>query len=276
MKRYPVLAYFFLTFAISWGGTIVALAFRGGIPRTKADFEAVLPWAIGLMIVGPAIAGLTMTALVDGATGLRELRHRVFARRVAFRWYAIALLGVPMLTAPLLLVLARYFPSMRPGFLAADDVTSRLIFALTAGAVVGVCEELGWTGFATPALRRRHSVAASGLIIGVVWGAWHILGQVVIASGTYTGDLPAPLFFTLQTVGLLFGSLPAFRVLMVWVHDRTDSVAIAMLMHMSLTTTTLAFEPVGIGGWDLFAYGLVWNVVWWLVAAGVLLRARRA
>jgi hypothetical protein len=40
---------------------------------------------------------------------------------------------------------------------------------------VGFFEELGWTGFATPRLRLRHGFLATGLIVGVPWGAWHLL-----------------------------------------------------------------------------------------------------
>ena len=49
-------------------------------------------------------------------------------------------------------------------------------------------EELGWTGFATPTLRRRNRVLATGLIVGVLWGAWHFL-VTLWGSGT-------PSFFT--------------------------------------------------------------------------------
>ena len=40
---------------------------------------------------------------------------------------------------------------------------------------------------------------------------------------------------------MLFSFLPAFRVLMVWVYDRTGSLLVAMLMHASQTATTLIF-----------------------------------
>ena len=46
---------------------------------------------------------------------------------------------------------------------------------------------------------------------------------------------------------LLVGQLPAYRVLMVWVYDRTGSLLVAMLMHASLTACTLILTPSATG-----------------------------
>jgi membrane protease YdiL (CAAX protease family) len=45
---------------------------------------------------------------------------------------------------------------------------------LVVGLLVPFFEELGWTGFATAELRKRHGVLATGLIMGLLWGAWHV------------------------------------------------------------------------------------------------------
>jgi hypothetical protein len=40
-------------------------------------------------------------------------------------------------------------------------------------------------------------------------------------------------------VSLLVGQWPAYRVLMVWVYDRTGSLLVAMLMHARLSACTV-------------------------------------
>jgi membrane protease YdiL (CAAX protease family) len=40
--------------------------------------------------------------------------------------------------------------------------------------MVGIFEELGWTGFAIR-MRQRYGVLGTGLIVGVLWGAWHFI-----------------------------------------------------------------------------------------------------
>jgi membrane protease YdiL (CAAX protease family) len=61
----------------------------------------------------------------------------------------------------------------RPAFLDSDDKTGILMHALGPALLVGSFEEIGWTGFAAPHLRARHSILTTGLAVGVVWGAWH-------------------------------------------------------------------------------------------------------
>ena len=36
-------------------------------------------------------------------------------------------------------------------------------------------EEIGWTGFAIPELRKRFNILSTGLLLGALWGAWHFL-----------------------------------------------------------------------------------------------------
>ena len=50
-----------------------------------------------------------------------------------------------------------------------------MLFGIVVALVAGFIEELGWTGFAVPVLRRRYGVLATGLIVGFVWAAWHLL-----------------------------------------------------------------------------------------------------
>jgi hypothetical protein len=70
-------------------------------------------------------------------------------------------------------------------------------------------------------------------------------------------------------VGNLFfylGALPAYRVLMVWVYDRTGSLLVGMLMHASLSASMLILQPPSTG-----VPFLTWNVVLaatlWIVVA---------
>jgi membrane protease YdiL (CAAX protease family) len=104
-------------------------------------------------------------------------------------------------------------------------------------------EELGWTGFATRRLRLRYAVLGTGFIVGVLWGAWH-LPINYWASGVTSGEVSLAIWLPLWLVGTFVGELTAFRVLMVWVYERTDgSLLVAMLMHVSLATFTVILSP---------------------------------
>lgn len=266
VSRHPVAAYFALTFAISWGGVVAVLA-PGGVPDEREQYAKVIPYAIAVMLLGPSLAGLLLTALLDGWSGLRAMLARLSRWRVGAPWYAVALLLGPIVILAIWSALSLVSPVFVPGLIATDDKAGRLAFGLTAALVTGLLEELGWTGFATPRLRARHSILATGLIVGVPWGAWHVIGTVGMASGTYAGNLSLPIFAAARTLGLLVGGLPAYRVLMVWVYDRTGSLFVAMVMHASLTAATLTLEPLAITGMGLLLSDLVSALVWWGIVA---------
>ena len=228
------------------------------------------------MIVGPGVAGLLLTGLLDGRAGFRELLSRLLRWRVGARWWAVALLAAPLVFTVVHLALSLTSPIFLPGILTTDDKATFLLSGIAGALVVGILEELGWTGFATPRLLARHGVLATGLIVGVLWGAWHLLAHDFWAADISSGGLPLALFVTVNGFGLLVGQLLAFRVLMVWVYDRTGSLLVAMLMHASLTSSTFILGPsaLAISGVALLIYGFVLAAAWWVVVAAVAVATR--
>src|SRR5215204_4901935 len=265
VKGHPLLTYFALVFAISWGGVLIVVG-PGGLPAAnKEQFETLFPSAILAMVAGPSVAGILLTGLVHGKAGLREFLSRLLKWRVAARWYAVALLTAPLAFTAVCLMLSLTSSGFLPGILTSDDKESFLLMGIFAGLMAGIFEELGWTGFATPTLLRlRHGVLATGLIVGVPWAAWHLL-VAFWASGTISGE------FALASYLLdPFLFLVAYRVLMVWVYDRTRSLLVAILMHASLTANSLILGP-GVAGMHLVAFDFIWAAVLWAVIAAVAL-----
>jgi membrane protease YdiL (CAAX protease family) len=266
IKRHALLSYFTLAFALSWGAVLIVV---GGIPGPKTASEGLLPFALLAMFIGPSVAGLLLTGLVDGRAGLRTLLSRLLTWRVGGRWYAVALLIAPLSVTASLFALTLRSPVFLPGILTTSDKASLLLFGIVAGLATGFCEELGWTGFAVPRLQLRYGVFTSGLIVGILWGAWHFLVNVW-GSATSSAGLSLALFLP----AVLFSFLPAYRVLMVWVHDRTESLLVAMLMHASLVAFWLICTPVAIAGVALATWYLTWAAVLWVVVAVVAVANR--
>jgi membrane protease YdiL (CAAX protease family) len=255
-KRHPLLTYFALTFAISWGA-VVAVVGPGGIPVSPEQRD--MPGLATLL--GPSVAGILLTALVYGRVGLRELLSRLLRWRVGARWYAAALLTAPLSTLAVLLALSLLFPEFLPGIVTTDDKASLLLTGVVGGLVIGFFEELGWMGFAIPRLRLRYGVVATGIVVGLLWGAWHF--NLFWESDSFSATLPFAIL-----LARLFSWLPAYRVLMVWVYDHTDSLLVAMLMHVSLVASIVIVDPP-LTGATLLTYILVRAAVLWAVVAAV-------
>lgn len=259
IKRHPLVAYYLLTFALSWGGFLIVVGPRS-LVNTNWQAEGAFLSAIMVMLAGPSLAGLLLTGLVDGREGYRDLFSRLRKWRVGIRWYAIAILPAPIVAAGSLFALSL------PSPLLTTDNQAAVVLGGLGAAVSTILEEIGWTGFAVPRLRRRHTVPMTGLIVGVLWGLWHFLQQIFV-SGTYAGPIPL-LTFLMLSVFAAIASLTAYRVLMVWVYDRTDSLLVTTLMHGMLTASTIFwFTPIATGGAFLADVWLVAAGMWLIVGA---------
>ncbi len=272
IKRHPVLIYYALTFAISWGGVLLAIGGPGAIWRINERFEMLLPLMILTLLAGPSISGVLLTGIFYGKTGLRDFLSHLLRWRVGARWYAVALLTAPLLFLAILLPLSQSSSVFLPGLFTAGDKVSHLIMGLATGLAAGFFEELGWTGFAIPRLRQRYRVLATGLIVGLLWAVWHLLPGFWIgfASGSINGVLPLASFILDPFLFLM-----AFRVLIVWVYDRTGSLLIGMLMHLSLTASSRILIPLGVVGGTLLTFDLIWAAVTWLIVAVVAVASGR-
>jgi len=262
VKRHSLLSYFVLVFAISWGGMLI-VAGPGGIRS-----EMALGFAYVAMLLGPGMAGILLTALVDGRAGLREFRSRLLKWRVGARWYAVALLTAPLLATVTLLALSLISRDFLPRIYTTSDKAFLVQFSIVAGLMVGILEELGWTGFAMPKMRQRYGVLGTGLIVGFMFAAWNFLVVFWVSSATSTAGALPPALFVLV---ILFSWLPAYRGLMVWVYERTGSLLLAMLMNTSLVAFWTSLTPLTITGMPLVTYYLVFTAALWIVIVAVAL-----
>lgn len=270
IKRHPILIYCALVFAISWGGMLIAVG-PGGIPANGEQSEILVVYAYVAMLVGPGVASILLIAILDGPAGLRELASRLLKWRVALRWYAVALLTAPLLTAAVLLALSLLSSDFIPRLYTTDDRAFLLQYSIVSALMVGVFEELGWTGFVVPRVRLRYGVVKTGLIVGLIFAVWNALVVFWVSDATGTaGTLPMVVFLP----AVLLTWLPAYRVLMVWVNDRTESLLVAILMHTSHVAFWTMLTPLTITGVPLLTYYLVYTAALWLIIAAVAAASR--
>ncbi len=269
VSKYRLLCFYLIAFAFSWGGVLAVIGGLGHIPGTAAETEALIgPVMLG-WFAGPSVSSIVVTALAEGRAGLRGLGSRLTKWRVGIHWYAIALLAGPALDSLALLLLSLFYPGYLPTIVTSADKLSVLLFGVVAGLVGGgFLEELGWTGFAVHNLRSRHGAFDTALIVGILWGAVHF-SFVLWASGGTIGSIPLATFLIVRMVDLLLGGLPAFRVLMVWVYDRTGSLLIAMLMHATLSASMLIIAPESISGVPFITLCLLGSVTRWVIVGAV-------
>ena len=268
IKRHQVLSYYILVFAISWGGILILIGGPDNIPGTKEQAETLFVTALLIMFAGPFISGILMNFLSDGKEGLRKLLSRLLHWRTEGRWYAIAVFTGPLLVAAVLFGLSLFNQEFLPGIVTTNDKVGLMMFGVAWGLIGGgMLEETGWTGFAVPRLRQRHGIFSTGLIVGLLWGIWHLM--IAFWASNYLGGADS---WTMVVAGFLafyLLALPAYRVLLVFVYDRTGSLPVIMIMHAFLSASTLIFQPSATGK-IAFIWNLVLGIVLWIIVATVV------
>ena len=122
----------------------------------------------------------------------------------------------------------------------------------------GLGEELAWRGFALPRLLTRYNALVASLILGMLWGLWHL--PLVWTEG-------APLYQ--QPVWLFLLDIVAKSVLFTWVFLHTrGSVLLAMLFHGA--TNLFAVSPTLTSSGDLTLLLLAAGAKWVLVVVVVV------
>ncbi|MDA0634245.1 CPBP family intramembrane metalloprotease [Nonomuraea sp. MCN248] len=180
-----------------------------------------------LAFVCPAVAALWLEYRRSGPAGARALLARAFdGRRVkATIWYVPVLLLYPAVVTASYVVL-RLTGADVPGPDFSLTLTVLLALGFFAGAV---CEELGWSGYATAPLRERWGPLGAALVLGAFWAVWHWPALLLVQR-----PVSWIAWWSLGTV--------AIRVIMVWLYGRTgDSVFAMALFHMTVNL-----------GWQLF------------------------
>ena len=267
MKRHSVVLYFALVYLITWGGILSVVgpeALRRALLGEGFAFETFERGLIAfcVMFAVPSIIGVSLTAIVDGGEGLRDLVSRMRRWRVGVRWYAVALLTTPLLLTAVLLALSLLSPVFLPGILTANDRAALLMQGVAIGLLAGFFEEIGWTGFAVPRLLRRHGIFATGLIVGTLWGVWHFMADLWGASSSY-GVLWVPHFL------LFVVSVMAYRVLMVWVYEHTMSLLLMQLMHALYSGTLWVLGPAEVSSAQDLLYSVLFAAALWVLVATV-------
>ena len=255
LRRAPLLSYICFAFGISWGAVLLLVLFNG-MPATMVEVRDQLAFIVPAMLLGPSISGLVMTRLVYGRSGLRVLKDRLLRWRISGRWYMLLLVG-PCVVFIVALVTSTWAPRPVPA----------IILAVVSGLVVGLFEEIGWTGFANVTLRSKANVISTGIVIGIVWGAWHILSNDVWVMRTYQGPLSPVLFASIRGVGFLIGFLLPFRIILVWLFEQTQSLFLVALMHGSLTSSVMILGPENSYVLQTLAIDLAQAIAMWLALA---------
>lgn len=214
--------------------TFLALVFLLSVPfwAVGAMTDLMLPLGLpvaALAFVCPGLAAAILAYRHEGPDGVRRLVRRVLdrGRAVPRRWYVVSVvapLALVLLQRAVVLPVAGLPVPPLHAPLAAIPVLVVLFF------VAAAFEEAGWTGYAADPLQERFGALVAGLLLGVVWAAWHL---VPLLQAGHAAD-----WMVWWVVGTV-----AVRVPMMWIYNHGSSVLGTVLFHCMLNVSGYNYGP---------------------------------
>ena len=257
-----------LTFGVTWA--LWALVLRAGsAAHDPSPGPPLLALGGPVFLIGvfaPGLVAVALTAWKEGGRGVGALLGRVVQWRVGLRFYAFALLLMP-LTKLTVAVVHRWLVGTWPPF--GETRPLLLVLATILSTVSQAGEEVGWRGYLLPRLTRRTGLVVASLVVGALWAAWHL--PLFFAPGADTNGQSFPLYVLQAT---------AYSVALAWLYWRTGgSLLLTMFMHAAFNNLKDIVPSGGVRGGSPFSFDatLVFRlsvVVLWVVGLLLLIRMR--
>jgi membrane protease YdiL (CAAX protease family) len=198
------------------------------IPIAAVNAGVLPQGATQLGALSASLAGLILAATEGGRAGMRELLARALVWRVGIRWWAFVLL-FPVIPSVAALYLFNLLGGPTVDWSTLQPLPSVIPMIVVLTVLAGFGEEFGWRGYAIPRLQERYSALTTSLIIGALWGTWHI--PLFFTEGTSQHGWLLEGGWLLAVGGYTIYNM-AWSVQYTWVFNNTKgSVLLAAVMH---------------------------------------------
>jgi membrane protease YdiL (CAAX protease family) len=163
-----LIPYLLITFGITWGIIALYIFIPDQTVHIFGEISGNHPLFF-LATYSPAIAALGIILMKAGWSDIKRFFGRMLLWRAPAPWYLFILLGVPAMFYLGAIYKGLTFSELFPVSSIGVYLASLMLFAIK-----GPVEEIGWRGFALPMLQRKMSPFFAAIIIGIVWGFWHL------------------------------------------------------------------------------------------------------
>jgi membrane protease YdiL (CAAX protease family) len=243
MKTKALVPFLVITFGITWGLATLLMLFYDQIVAIFGEIGMTNPLII-LMVYAPGIAGIFLVWHYCGFKGLKSFFKRLTLWQAPTVWWAFLILGIPLIV---------YAGAAIKGSIAEPFHFTpwyQIFPAIALALFLGPIEEFGWRGVAQPLLQRKYSPFWSGVILGCIWGVWHI--PSFLGSGTPQSAWNfGPFFIGIVAVAVIL--TPLFNV-------SRGSLLISALYHFQIMNPVFPdAQP-----WDILLFVVTAIIVVWL------------
>ncbi len=168
MNIRTLIGFMIITFGMAWTCIAVLIVFPEFVVSYIGEIHAANPLFM-LAVYSPAIAAIIVVGKHGGIPGLKAFFSRILLWKAHWGWYVFLILGIPCLFYMGAALKGNLIEEFVPD-LTVGEAVSAIAFML----ILGPMEEFGWRGVALPLLQKRLYPFWAGILLGGIWGIWHL------------------------------------------------------------------------------------------------------
>ena len=240
-KKRNVWLFFIITFAFSWLVWLPYVLSGFNVIELSETVQSMMTLAVVIGAFGPMIAALILIRVKEGKSGIKEYFRRAFNFKTKAIYYLMALLIPVIITAAAHYIVTLGAIDVLPKNLFPEElavpvivlVIPYFIFIMIAG---GGQEEFGWRGYAQEPLQGKFGILGGSILLGAVWGLWHLPLWFMPGEGHSYYSFFAFLIYTVSTaviIGWLYNA-SGKKLIIPWLIHSAGNVAVPFfpILHM--------------------------------------------
>jgi membrane protease YdiL (CAAX protease family) len=201
--------------------------------------------------LSPALAVIFISLILKDKAIFNDIKKKFYINKLVVKWM-IPTIAIPSICIVVSSFILTYY---KIDYVPWKGDMSFYILSFFAMLIGSVAEEIGWRGFLLPNLQKKHTPFASSIIVGILWGVWHL---------NFMGGI---LGFILYTITII-----EMSILMSWVYNKSNgSMLLMTLWHLVFNLSSHIFL------WDRFGLQLfiVEGIVFGILCLLILIIERK-
>lgn len=175
-------------------------------------FKSVGDYSVSFTQLAPAIAVILISIILMDKTILSGIGNHLKIHKTKISWIIVSI------TIPAICIMTSSIIMTLLGNTYIPWKGNVIFYILNIVAMLMGCfsEEIGWRGFLLPHLQKKYSQFVSGIIVGVLWGVWHL---------NFMGGIIGFILYTITIIEM--------STLMTWLYNKTGGNLLLMIIWHS-------------------------------------------
>lgn len=189
-------------------------------------FQSVGKYSLSFTQLSPALAVVFISMILKDKLIIQDIKKHFLIDKNFVKW-VIPAIAIPSICIIVSSFIITYY---KIEYVPWKGNLSFYILSFVAILVGCAAEEIGWRGFLLPNLQKKYTTFISSIIVGILWGIWHL---------NLTGGI---LGFILYTVTII-----EMSILMTWLYNKSNGNLLLMtIWHLVFNLASHIFL------WDRF------------------------